>query len=104
MNDEVLARADTISVRAVATPVMAVEDVLATKLHALGEHSLDYTNRLAIARAVREQIDWPQLRARTCDSPYAQPFFTLVEPLGIAPRRASGQPASSNRVRVVGGG
>ncbi len=101
MTDEVLSRADTLSVLAVATPVMAIEDVLATKLHALGEHALDYTNLLAIARAVREQIDWPQLRARTCDSPYAQAFFTLVERLGIAPAQGKAAGAPVSRVRVV---
>ncbi len=104
MTDEVFARADTIPVLAVATPVMAIEDVLATKLHALGEHSLDYTHLLAIARSVREQIDWPRLRARTCDSPYAQPFFTLVEALGVAPGPGKAAGATVSRVRVVPSG
>lgn len=104
MNDEVFARADPLSVLAVETPVMALEDVLTTKLHALGEHSLDYTTLLAIARSVREQIDWQQLRTRTCDSPYAQPFFTLVEALGIAPAHGRAQPAAVSRVRVVSDG
>jgi hypothetical protein len=104
LTDEVFARAETIAVLSVATPVMALEDVLATKLHALGEHNIDYTNLLAIARSVREQIDWPQLRARTCDWPYAQPFFTLVEQLGIAPGPAKAHPAAPSRVRVVSSG
>jgi hypothetical protein len=104
MNDEVFDRADTLAVLAVATPVMALEDVLSTKLHALDEHSLDYTNLLAIARAVREQIDWRALRARTCDSPYAVPFFALVEALGIAPASARSQQPAHSRVRVVSGG
>jgi hypothetical protein len=105
MTDEVLERADTIALLAVATPVMALEDVLSTKLHALTEHGLDYTDLVSIARAVREQIDWPQLRARTTDTPFAGAFFTLVEDLGIAPghagRHASG---ASSRVRVIGNG
>jgi hypothetical protein len=101
MTDEVFVRADTISVLAVATPVMALEDVLATKLHALHEHSLDYTHLVAIARSVREQIDWQQLRARTCDWPYAPAFFTLAEQLGIAPGASKAQPAHVSRVRVV---
>jgi hypothetical protein len=103
MTDEVFERADAISVLAVATPVMALEDVLSTKLHALDEHSLDYTNLVAIARSVREQIDWPQLRARTADTPYAGAFFTLVEQLGIAPGVARARPGPS-RVRVVPSG
>ncbi len=106
MTDEVLERADVISVLAVATPVMAIDDVMATKLMAFNEHSLDYTSLLAIARALREQIDWPALRARTCASPYAQPFFTLVERLGIAPAPSRAQPMGtpSSRVRVISNG
>jgi hypothetical protein len=105
MTDEVFARADKISVLAVETPVMAIDDVLATKLTALDEHSLDYTSLLAIARAVREQVDWPQLKARTSGSPYAAAFFTLVEALGIAPSPARSRPtAAQGRVRVISNG
>jgi hypothetical protein len=39
---------------------------------------------LEIARSLREQIDWDELRRRTDESPYAKPFFTLVEELGLA--------------------
>jgi len=34
-------------------------------------------------RALREQIDWEDVRARTAKSPYARAFFCLVEELGI---------------------
>src|SRR5437588_7147037 len=103
MTDEVLERAEMISVLAVATPVMALEDMLATKLIALDEHSLDYSSLVAIARALREQIDWRQLRARTSGSPYAKAFFTLVEELGVAEPRADprAERAPTSRVRVV---
>jgi len=36
-----------------------------------------------MARPVREQVDWAEVRARTEASPYARAFFTLVEELGI---------------------
>jgi len=107
ITDEVLARAQTLSVMAIATPVMALEDMLATKLLALDEHSLDYRGLLAVARALREQIDWEALAARTSDSPFARAFFTLVRELGIAPpaasepRRARLQGGPGPRVRVV---
>lgn len=84
MTDEILGRAEPIPVLAIETPVMALEDVLVTKLMALEEHNLDYTSLLGIARACREQIDWARLRRRTNDSPYAQAFFTLVHGLEIA--------------------
>ena len=108
LTDEVLGRADTISVMAVGTPVMALEDVLVTMLMALDEHSLDYTRLVAIARSLREQIDFSRLRTRTSDSPCAQAFFTLVEELGIAPRADSGAAGQGTpvraRVRVIEGG
>jgi hypothetical protein len=91
ITDEVLSRSEPLSVLAVETPVMAIEDVLATKLNALNEQqSLDYRATLAIARSLREQIDWDRLRALTAGSPYARAFFTLVQELGIAPPRPAG--------------
>jgi hypothetical protein len=69
MTDEVLARGERLGVAGLDVEVMALEDMLATKLHALDEHSLDYSPLLQIARALREQIDWPTLRARTSASP-----------------------------------
>ncbi len=106
MTDDVLARADQLSVMAISTPVMALEDMLATKLMALDEHSLDYRGLLAIARALREQIDWEALYARTGDSPFARAFFTLVRELEIAPEAGSARETRtrhepSSRVRVV---
>lgn len=100
MSDEVLQRGDDLEVLAISTPVMALEDVLATKLLALDEHSLDYSSLVQIVRALREQIDWDAVRERTAGSPYAKPFFVLVEELGIAPALAHTGPVRS-RVRVV---
>jgi Uncharacterised nucleotidyltransferase len=83
VTDEVIERGELLHVVGITIPVMAIEDVLATKLMALHEHELDYTSVLRIARSVREQIDWPRLRARTHDSPYALAFFVMCEELGI---------------------
>jgi hypothetical protein len=106
LTDEVFERAEMLSVMAVGTPVMALEDALITMLYALDEHALDYSRLLAITRALREQIDWASLRRRAGGSPYAKAFMTLVEELGVAPapahaREARGGEAHS-RVRVVG--
>jgi hypothetical protein len=100
MTDEVVERAETLAVMAVETPVMALEDVLATKLCALGEHSLDYGALLGIARSLREQINWHELHERTAPSPYAEAFFTLVRELGIA-EVSHPQQQSHSRVRVL---
>jgi hypothetical protein len=101
ITDEVIARAEVLPVFAVATPVLAIEDVLATKLNALTEHDLDYRPTLAIARAVREQVDWQRLRAQTVGSPFARAFFVLAEGLQIAPAVRHVASGSSARVRVV---
>jgi Uncharacterised nucleotidyltransferase len=112
LTDEVFERSEVLSVMALSTPVMALEDVLVTMLYALDEHALDYSRLLAITRALREQIDWATLRVRASGSPYAKAFLTLVEELEVAPRpgRAQGRSAHAgageahSRVRVVGGG
>jgi hypothetical protein len=100
ITDEVLARADDLSVGAMVIPVMALEDVLTTKLWAMNERSLDYEHVLQIARSLREQIDWEEIRRRTADSPYATPFFILAERLGVAPRLAEAE-ATKPRIRVA---
>src|SRR5579875_1440180 len=80
---------------------LEIDDVLVTMLCAIDEHALDYSRLVAIARSLREQIDWAQLRARTGGSPYARAFFTLVEGLGIAPAPTTGHPPAPPRVRVL---
>jgi len=53
VTDEVLERGDELNVLSVAMNVAASDDVMATKLLALNENSLDYKQLLAIARAAR---------------------------------------------------
>ena len=65
-------------------PVMRADDVLIAKLLTLREHQVDYDQVLEIARNVREQIDWDDVRTRTNGSPYAKAFFTLVDELGLS--------------------
>ena len=86
---EVIDRGDLIHILGITMPVMAIDDVIATKLQSLDEHDLDYTSLVGIARALREQIDWPVLRRRLGGDPYAAAFFTLVEELGIVPSETS---------------
>lgn len=112
VSDDVLKRADTISIMAISTPVMALEDVLVTMLCALDEHALDYSRLLAITRALREQINWSSLRTRTSTSPFANAFMTLVGELGLAPPHTAamelarttpaGREDPHSRVRVRG--
>lgn len=101
MSDEVLARADTMPVMAVATPVMALEDMLSTKLCSLNEHSLNFSPLLGIARALREQINWRELHERVRPSPYAEAFFTLIRELEVVPELDEARGPAHSRVRVL---
>jgi predicted nucleotidyltransferase len=102
VTDEVIERSELLHVAGITIPVMAIEDVLATKLMALHDHQLDYESLLTTARAVREQIDWESLRARTAESPYAKAFFTLCDELGIVPAGARGHRGAEVRVLTPG--
>lgn len=90
ITDETFERADDVEVEAVGMKVMALEDVLVTKLLALDEQTLDYKSLLQMARPIREQVNWADVRARTADSPYAAAFFALIEGLGVVESPRSG--------------
>ena len=100
LTDEVLARADSMAVMSITVPVMALEDMLVTMLCALDEHTLDYGALVAIARSLREQINWASLLNRAGGTPFAKAFFTLVHELGIAPAQA-GRARGPSHVRVL---
>src|ERR687883_1584310 len=85
VTDELLERADELEVLALRMRVARLEDVLVTKLLALTEQEPEFGGALEIARSLREQIDWEEVRERTAGSPFAAAFFTLVEELGVAP-------------------
>lgn len=87
VDDDMFARGSLLEVEAVEMRVLALEDVMVTKLLALGEHNVDYESVLEVARSLREQIDWEAVRARAAHSPYAAAFFTLVEELGVVGTR-----------------
>jgi hypothetical protein len=104
IDDAVMARGEDMPVLSMQMRVMALEDVLITKLMAISEHHLRYEGLLAIARALREQVDWPQVRAGTASSPFARAFFVLLEGLEIiAPERDAPQAGArpEPRVRVI---
>jgi hypothetical protein len=88
VDDIMFARGSLLEVDAVEMHVLSLEDVLVTKLLALGEHNVDYDSVLEVARSLREQIDWADVHARTAHSPYAAAFFTLIEGLGIVGTRS----------------
>jgi hypothetical protein len=105
IDDEVIARGDEMSVLSMEMRVMAIEDVLITKLMAITEHSLRFEGVLSIARALREQIDWDHVRAATASSPFARAFFVMLEGLEVLPAAPAAAPGvrAQPHVRVVTG-
>ena len=83
VDDATLERAEALEVHAMRVPVIPLEDVLVQKLLALTEQEPDYSSVLEIARALREQIDWDEVRRRTNGYPFAEAFFTLLDELQI---------------------
>ena len=83
ITDETIERAPLLEVAALRIRVFTLEDVMATKLLSITEQEPEFGAVLELARALREQIDWDNVRKRTEASPFARAFFTLIEGLGI---------------------
>jgi hypothetical protein len=94
-------RAEHLEVMAQPMLVASLDDVISTKLLALREQELDFGPLLELARALREQIDWRSVRARSDGSPFARAFFTLVEELGIVERVEDGQAPGRQRASAA---
>ena len=87
IDDEAFARAEDLEVHATRLKVARLEDVITQKLLALSEQQPDYSSVLELARSLREQVDWDNVRERTQDAPFAKAFFTLLDELEIVPAR-----------------
>ena len=83
VDDELIARGEEREVEAMTMRVMRPEDLLVSKIMAMTEHSINYRSCLEIARSLREQIDWDDVRRRTESSPYGRAFFVIAEGLEI---------------------
>lgn len=77
--------AEEINVDSVVMPVLSATEIMVTKLLALTEHYCNLAALLPVARALREQVDWAEVRRDTADSPYAEAFLLLTDRLGISP-------------------
>jgi hypothetical protein len=90
VTDEHFERGEVLEVQALRIGVASLEDVMVSKLLALTEQEPDYASVLELARSLREQVDWNDVRTRTESSALAKAFFTLVEELGVVePARSS---------------
>jgi predicted nucleotidyltransferase len=97
--DRVLEHAENLNVLSMEIPVMALEDLIVTKVMSLTEQELDYWTLVRMARALREQIDWEAVRRRTGGSPFAEPYLLLLDRLGVV-EGSEPAPADGGRMRV----
>jgi len=86
ITQEIIDRSHEGEVMALRARVATLEDVLVSKLMAIREQELNYSSVLEWSRALREQINWVEVRERTQGSPFAKAFFVLLEELGIVDR------------------
>jgi Nucleotidyl transferase of unknown function (DUF2204) len=81
---DLIASADEREVLGVRIPVLPPTPIMIAKLHSLSEHYGDFGAMLPSFRAVREQLDWPEVRAEVAGHPFAEAFLFLLERLEIA--------------------
>lgn len=87
---DLLERAEILPVLSVQMPVLGATDVVAAKLMALDEHYCDFGRLLPVARAMREQVDWPQVAREVAGNDFAVVFLALLDRLGIVPEVSPG--------------
>ncbi|WP_181312716.1 nucleotidyltransferase family protein [Nocardioides campestrisoli] len=80
---ETLADADEIEVISVSMPVLSATRLMIHKLHAIDERYCDFGKLLPVARALREQVAWDQVRKETEENDFAAAFLFLLERLRI---------------------
>lgn len=81
--DEVLAGAEVRPVLSVEMPVASPTHVVSEKLLALDEHYCDLAAILPVLRALREQVDWTEVRRWVAGAPIAEAVLFLLERLEV---------------------
>lgn len=88
---DMLARAQCLPVDSVVMPVLSPTDLIHSLISAFSEHYCDFGSVLPVARAVREKVDWDEVRATCGDEPMPAAFLFLLERLNVIEPR-EGQP------------
>ena len=83
VESDLIDRAEVLHVLSVQMPVLTATDIVVTKLMALDEHYCDFARLLPVARALREQVDWPTVRREVADNDFAVVFLQLLDRLGV---------------------
>lgn len=74
---------DSHEVLAIRMQVLSPTAVVTQKLCSLHEHRCAFATLLPAVRAVRERVDWKQVRGDTAHNDFAVAFFVLTDRLGI---------------------
>jgi hypothetical protein len=80
---DLVASGDEREVLGVRIPVLPPTPIVIAKLHSLSEHYGDFGAMLPTFRAVREQLDWAEIRSEVAGHPFAEAFLFLLERLEI---------------------
>ncbi|MET8429297.1 hypothetical protein [Nocardia sp. NPDC004860] len=83
VTDEMLDRAEVMRVGSAVAPVISGTDLMIDKMLVFDAHRLDLAPLLRIARDLREQVDWAEVRMQTRHSPYARAFLGLLADLEV---------------------
>ena len=80
---ELLDTSEEVEVLGIRIPVLPPTPIMIAKLQSFSEHYCDLEQPLLVVRAVREQLDWAEIRKASQDHPFAEAFLFLLERLGI---------------------
>ncbi|MEU6773683.1 hypothetical protein [Streptomyces sp. NPDC046759] len=83
VSKDMLARAHVLPVDSVLMPVLCPTDLIRSLISAFSEHYCDFGAVLPVARAVREKVDWDEVRAACGDQPMPAAFLFLLERLNV---------------------
>jgi len=81
--DEAVGRAEVMPVLSVRMPVISATDLVGEKLLAMDEHYCDLAALLPTLRALREKVDWDDVRRRSRGAPFAEATLFLLERLDV---------------------
>ncbi|MFE0512707.1 hypothetical protein, partial [Streptomyces sp. NPDC058964] len=83
VGEDLLHRAQEIPVDSVRMPVLAPTDLMVSLLTAFSEHYCDFGAVLPVARALREKVDWADVRRLCGEEPMPAAFLFLLERLNV---------------------
>ncbi|WP_041938750.1 BON domain-containing protein [Frankia sp. AvcI1] len=85
VTSQMLERSSEMSVDSVRMPVLDATDWFEMTLLALEERYCDLARVLPMIRAMREQVDWDQVRRSTAASPFAEAALLVAARLNLIP-------------------